>query len=73
VGLNVEYCVVTLYFTKTFKAMAKVYETLKMERTVMDAVRYQKSQTGVPVSVFITQAVIEKLERQVKDKPTKKQ
>jgi len=51
--------------------MAKVYETLKMERTVMDAVRYQKSQTGVPVSVFITQAVIEKLERQVKDKLTK--
>lgn len=51
----------------------KEYDTVKMATDIMDAVRYQKSQTGVPVSVFITQAVIEKLEKQVKDKPTKKQ
>lgn len=44
-----------------FKPMSKTYESVKIEKPIVDKVRKNKEKTGVPVSTFFEQAAEEKL------------
>lgn len=55
-----------VYLWHKVSNMAK--ENVKLETALVNKVRANKKKTGVPIGVFIGQAINEKLQRQLADK-----